>query len=56
MASGRDKDKSELFDIYCGELDVPLIEECTLSLECKLRDIYEMESHDLCWRDSICIQ
>lgn len=46
IASGRDTDKSELFKVYYGEIDVPLIEECTLSLECQLRDIYEMETHD----------
>jgi flavin reductase (DIM6/NTAB) family NADH-FMN oxidoreductase RutF len=47
IASGKDTDKSELFTVYYGDLDVPLIEECTLSLECHLRDIYEMETHDL---------
>jgi flavin reductase (DIM6/NTAB) family NADH-FMN oxidoreductase RutF len=47
IASGKDTDKSELFTVYYGDLDVPLIEECTLSLECQLRDIYEMETHDL---------
>lgn len=47
ITSGKDEDKSELFTIYYGEIDVPLIEECTLSLECRLRDIYEMETNDL---------
>jgi flavin reductase (DIM6/NTAB) family NADH-FMN oxidoreductase RutF len=47
IASGKDTDKSELFTVYYGDLNVPLIEECTLSLECQLRDIYEMETHDL---------
>ncbi len=47
ITSGRNEDKSEIFNIYYGPLDVPLVEECTLSLECKLQDIYEMETHDL---------
>jgi flavin reductase (DIM6/NTAB) family NADH-FMN oxidoreductase RutF len=47
ITSGKNTDKSELFNVYYGNLDVPLIEECTLSLECQLRDIYEMETNDL---------
>lgn len=47
ITSGKNTDKSKLFNVYYGEMDVPLIEECTLSLECQLKDIYEMETHDL---------
>ncbi len=48
ITSGKDKDKSDLFNVYYGEMgDAPLIDECTLSLECQLKDIYEMETHDL---------
>jgi flavin reductase (DIM6/NTAB) family NADH-FMN oxidoreductase RutF len=48
LNSGREVDKSELFQVYYGELDTaPLIEECPLSLECKLVDIYEMPTNDL---------
>lgn len=47
LTSGKDEDKSEIFNVYYGERDVPLIDECTLTLECDLRDIYEMETNDL---------
>jgi flavin reductase (DIM6/NTAB) family NADH-FMN oxidoreductase RutF len=35
--SGKDTDKSSLFDVYYGELKTaPMITECPLSLECRL--------------------
>jgi len=48
LVSGKREDKSELFNVYYGELkSAPMIEECPLSLECKLADIYEMPTNDL---------
>ncbi|MDD1763364.1 MAG: flavin reductase family protein, partial [Methanobacteriaceae archaeon] len=48
LNSGKIVDKSEIFQVYYGELETaPLIEECPLSLECKLVDIYEMPANDL---------
>ncbi|BDZ66906.1 flavin reductase family protein [Methanobacterium ferruginis] len=48
LVSGRKEDKSQLFSVEYGELEgAPLIKECSLSLECKLVDIYEMPTHDL---------
>lgn len=40
--SGRDIDKSELFDIYFGELDTaPLIGECPISIECEVAQMLD---------------
>jgi flavin reductase (DIM6/NTAB) family NADH-FMN oxidoreductase RutF len=48
LVSGRETDKSTLFNVFYGETgSAPLIEECPLSLECKLVDIYEMPSNEL---------
>lgn len=55
LNSGRNVDKSELFQVYYGKLEkAPLIEECPLSLECKLEDIYEMPTNDLFIAEIIC--
>ena len=48
LVSGKIEDKSDLFNVYYGELKTaPMIKECHLSLECKLHDIYEMPTNDL---------
>ncbi len=48
LVSGQREDKSELFNVYYGELKTaPMIEECPLSLECKLVDIQELPTNDL---------
>lgn len=48
LVSGKRTDKSDLFEIYYGNLKTaPMIKECSLSLECKLTDIYEMPTNDL---------
>jgi flavin reductase (DIM6/NTAB) family NADH-FMN oxidoreductase RutF len=48
LVSGKTTDKSDLFEIYYGNLETaPMIKECPLSLECKLNDIYEMPTSNL---------
>jgi len=48
LVSGENVDKSELFEVYYGESDTaPMIKEFPISLECKLREIHEMEPMDL---------
>ena len=48
LVSGRETDKSELFKIFYGKLETaPMIEECPLSMECKLVEILEMPSNEL---------
>jgi flavin reductase (DIM6/NTAB) family NADH-FMN oxidoreductase RutF len=37
LVSGRDVDKSEWFDVFCGDLQTaPMISECPASLECRV--------------------
>jgi len=46
--SGRDNDKTSLFNIFYGKVDTaPLIEECPLNLECKVIHTVEIGSHTL---------
>jgi flavin reductase (DIM6/NTAB) family NADH-FMN oxidoreductase RutF len=48
LVSGRQTDKSELFDLFYGELGTaPMIKECPLCLECKLVDVVPLPSHNL---------
>jgi flavin reductase (DIM6/NTAB) family NADH-FMN oxidoreductase RutF len=48
LVSGRNVDKSSLFKTFKGELqNAPMIDDCPISLECKLVDIYEMPTNDL---------
>ncbi len=40
--SGRDYDKSQLFDTFYGELQTaPMIQECPLNMECKVVEILD---------------
>jgi flavin reductase (DIM6/NTAB) family NADH-FMN oxidoreductase RutF len=42
IVSGKNADKSGIFDLFCGELKTaPLISNCPLSMECKLVEIVE---------------
>ncbi|WP_319580580.1 flavin reductase family protein [uncultured Methanospirillum sp.] len=46
IVSGKNTDKSGLFDIFYGALgDVPMIRECPLSFECKVTESHEFTSH-----------
>jgi flavin reductase (DIM6/NTAB) family NADH-FMN oxidoreductase RutF len=48
LVSGRESDKSEIFKVFYGKTgSAPLIEDCPLSMECKLVDVYEMPSNEL---------
>ena len=48
MVSGKKTDKSGVFDIFYGKQpDAPMIETCTLNMECKLYDVYDTPTHDL---------
>ncbi len=42
IVSGKKTDKSEIFDLFYGELKTaPLIKNCPLSMECKLVEVVE---------------
>ncbi len=48
IRSGRDTDKSQLFDIFYGELDTaPMIRECPVTAECVLTELIEISTHYL---------
>lgn len=48
MVSGREEDKSGLFTVSYGELDkAPLIDECPVSMECRLVEHLDLGTHDL---------
>ncbi|MCX7709459.1 MAG: flavin reductase family protein [Clostridia bacterium] len=48
LVSGRDVDKSGLFDTFFGVLDhAPMIEECPLNLECKVVHELELEGSNV---------
>ncbi len=48
MVSGRKEDKSGIFDLFYGELDTaPMIEQCKVTMECRLIEHVELPTHDL---------
>ncbi len=48
LVSGREADKSKLFDVFYGKLrSAPLIRECPLCLACTLEEVVSLPSNDL---------
>lgn len=47
IVSGKNEDKSRLFNVFYGSLKAPMINECTLNLECKLHDYIDLPTHAL---------
>ena len=48
LVSGKNTDKSELFEIFYGEVEnAPMIKECPVNMECRLYDTYDTPTHDL---------
>ena len=46
VVSGRDVDKSKLFEVFYGKLETaPMIAECPLNIECKLTHVVELPTH-----------
>ena len=44
--SGAKKDKSKVFTVFYGALkEAPLIEQCPVNLECRVKHLLDMESH-----------
>ncbi len=49
VVSGRDVDKSEVFTTFYGDLgDVPMIQECPVSMECRLTEILTLGDMRTC--------
>ena len=48
LVSGKDTDKSRLFDIFYGDLkDAPMIKNCPISLECQLKETIDLPTNYL---------
>jgi flavin reductase (DIM6/NTAB) family NADH-FMN oxidoreductase RutF len=48
IVSGKQADKSEVFDLFYGELKTaPMIKDCPLNMECKLVEIVESGSNEI---------
>ena len=46
--TGKKTDKSDLFDIFYGELEnAPMIRECPINMGCKLYDVYNTPTHEV---------
>ncbi|WP_027183751.1 flavin reductase family protein [Desulfovibrio inopinatus] len=48
IVSGKKTDKSDVFDLYSGELKyAPLITACPIAMECRLHDVLDYETHEI---------
>lgn len=48
LVSGKNTDKSELFELFKGELaHAPLIQGCPVCMECRLARVVDFETHDV---------
>ncbi len=48
ITSGKNADKSGLFDVFYGKLaTAPMIAECPINMECRLVQILDMPHHDV---------
>ena len=46
IVSGKNVDKSKVFEYHMGELNVPIIEKSPLTMECEVVDIYDSKNYD----------
>ncbi|MFW9927340.1 MAG: flavin reductase family protein [Candidatus Thorarchaeota archaeon] len=51
--SGRNVDKSSLFEIFYGETRAPMIEECVLNMELEVKKIFELPDHFIVLGDAM---
>jgi len=48
LVSGRSHDKSQVFDIWYGQLPfAPLIKDCPVVMECRLNRVLDFDTHDV---------
>ena len=48
LVSGKNTDKSGLFDIFYGQLEAaPMIAECKVTMECRLHSVVDFPTHDV---------
>lgn len=58
VKSGRDVDKFTSLKLNkekASKINVPLIKECPISIECRVRDIIELGSHHMFISDVLCV-
>jgi flavin reductase (DIM6/NTAB) family NADH-FMN oxidoreductase RutF len=53
ITSGRNVDKSSIFEIFYGETKAPMIEECVLNMELNVNEIIERPDHFIILAESI---
>jgi flavin reductase (DIM6/NTAB) family NADH-FMN oxidoreductase RutF len=54
IVSGYDHDKSKIAKVFYGELEnAPMIEECPLTIECKIIETIEFATHEVCFGEII---
>jgi flavin reductase (DIM6/NTAB) family NADH-FMN oxidoreductase RutF len=53
LTSGKRIDKSDLFNVFYGDLQVPMIVECPLTMECKVLKIVDLPTNPLILADVI---
>ena len=51
--SGRVVDKSSLFNIFYGETEAPMIEECVFNMELEVKEIFELTDHFVILGDAV---
>jgi flavin reductase (DIM6/NTAB) family NADH-FMN oxidoreductase RutF len=47
LVSGKNEDKSILFDAFYGKTGAPLIKECKVNMECELLKTVDFPNHDI---------
>ena len=45
ITSGREIDKSSIFNLFYGDTEAPMIEECALNIELTVKDLIELPDH-----------
>ena len=53
ITSGRDVDKSSVFNIFYGETKAPMVEECVLNMELEVEEMIERPDHFIILAKSI---
>lgn len=53
ITPGRLKDKSEIFDVFYGEINAPMAKECPLNMELKVTEIIELPDHFIIFGEAI---
>lgn len=48
IVSGKKTDKSEVFELFCGEVEnAPMIKDCPICVECRVADIVESGANEI---------